>query len=156
MRTTPQVSFSVANRSINAVISSPTGGRPGGLGWRHFAATKRRCHRNNVPGVAIRQTRTGLGSIHDNAASTARSDHTSRGIGFARNTATSCRNTKISASFHADDRASNTNHDNTRTEITYTSRTATAADHHVRQTARSNQLTEFSTRTGTDRDHARR
>lgn len=91
-----------------------------------------------------------LGKIRDNAASTARSDQSNRGLGILRrSTTTSWRNAKISASFHADDRASNTNHDNIRTKIKYSSRTATAVDHHLRQIARSNPLTKFSTRTGT-------
>lgn len=65
-----------------------------------------------------------------------------------RNIATSSRMARISASFHAEDRANNANNANNRTKITCTSRTATAVDHHVQQSARSNRLAEFSTRTG--------
>jgi hypothetical protein len=78
------------------VISSLAGGRPGGLGGHHFAVTKRRRHRNNLAEMTIRQARRGVGSIRDNAASVARSDHANRGVGFAgRNTATPCRNASV-------------------------------------------------------------
>jgi len=64
--------------------------------------------------VTIRQARRPLGSIRDNVASRARSDHASRGLGFAlRSTATSCRKARISASFHAEDRANKANRANT-------------------------------------------
>jgi hypothetical protein len=52
MRTTPQRRFSRASRKINATSSSGIGGRPGGLGLRHFAPAIRRCQRDSVPGVA--------------------------------------------------------------------------------------------------------
>ncbi|WP_370935181.1 hypothetical protein [Amycolatopsis sp. cg13] len=48
MRTTPQVRFSIARRTISVVISSLIGGRPGGFGWRHCLDTSRRCHHSNV------------------------------------------------------------------------------------------------------------
>jgi hypothetical protein len=52
----------------------------------------------------------------DNAASTARSVHSSRGFAFARcSTATSCRSTGISVSFDADDLANSTSQENTAT-----------------------------------------
>jgi hypothetical protein len=42
--------FSVASRSISAVISALTGGRPVRFGQVHFRVTKRRCHLSTVPG----------------------------------------------------------------------------------------------------------
>jgi hypothetical protein len=47
--TTPHRVFSRARRRIRATSSSGTGGRPGGLGWRHLAATSRRCQRLSAP-----------------------------------------------------------------------------------------------------------
>jgi len=94
--------------------SSGTGGRPGGLGWRHFAATSRRWQRNSVPGVTIRQARSPFGMILARAASTARSAQDMRGLGLARrSTATSCRSASISASLADEDRASSVSQDST-------------------------------------------
>ncbi|HLX50094.1 MAG TPA: hypothetical protein VKS82_17340, partial [Streptosporangiaceae bacterium] len=73
MRTTPHHRFSRASRRINATSSSGTGGRPGDLGWRHFAAAIRRCQRSSVPGVTIRHARSAFGRTRASAASTARS-----------------------------------------------------------------------------------
>ena len=61
--TTPHRVFSRARRRISATSSSGIGGRPGGLGWRHFAATRRRCQRSSVPGVTIRRARSPFGMI---------------------------------------------------------------------------------------------
>jgi hypothetical protein len=89
-RTTPQVRFSVARRTISAVISSLTRGRPTDFGWRHFPATSRRCHRSNVAGVTRRRSLRDCGRSRARAASTARSAQPSRGQGFVRrSTATS-------------------------------------------------------------------
>jgi hypothetical protein len=49
--TAPQRRFSRASRTINATSSSGIGGRPGGLGWLHFAAAMRRCQRGSVVGA---------------------------------------------------------------------------------------------------------
>jgi hypothetical protein len=61
--------FSRASRRISVVSSSGIGGRPGGLGWRHFAAAMRRCQRSSVPGVAIRRARSAFGRTRASAAS---------------------------------------------------------------------------------------
>jgi hypothetical protein len=149
MGTTPHVRFSVAGLTTNAMISSLTGGRPGGVGWCHFPATNRRCDRSNVSGDTVRHVPIAVGGQRDNAAGMARSDQNSRGVGFARrNTGTSWRNAKISVSFHADDRDSNTNHDDSRIKIEYSNRTITTSDHGSPQITRSNPIAEFSTRTG--------
>ena len=84
MRTTPQRRFSRASRKISAASSSGIGGRPGGLGWRHFAAAMRRCQRSSVPGVTIRRARSAFGKTPASAASTARSLQDKRGLGVAR------------------------------------------------------------------------
>jgi len=113
-RTTPQRRFSRASRKINATSSSLTGGRPGGLGWRHLAAAMRRCQRSSVPGVTIRHDRNAFGSTRASAASKALLLQDKCGPGFARRrTATSCRSTSISASLDAEDRASSASHDTT-------------------------------------------
>jgi len=92
--------------------SSGIGGRPGGLGWRHFAAAMRRCQRSSVPGVTIRHARSAFGRTWVSAASTARSVQDKRGLGFARRSiATSCRSMSISASLDEEDRASSASHD---------------------------------------------
>ena len=112
--TTPHRVFSRARRTISATSSSGTGGRPGGLGWRHFAATRRRCQRSSVPGVTIRRARSPFGMILASAASTARSVQDMRGLGFARrSTATSCRSASISTSLADEDRASSASQDST-------------------------------------------
>ena len=112
--TTPHRVFSRARRTISATSSSGTGGRPGGLGWRHLAATRRRCQRSSVPGVTIRRARSAFGMILVSAASTARSVQDMRGLGFARrSTATSCRSASISTSLCDEDRASSASQDNT-------------------------------------------
>jgi hypothetical protein len=80
----------------------------------HFLVTMRRCQRSNVAGVTTRCKRKPFGSIRDNAASMARSVHSSRGLGFTRRSmATSWRRTRISASLDADDRASSASQDST-------------------------------------------
>ncbi len=120
-------SGSAANRTMIAITASGTGGRPGGRGCRHRAATSRRCHRSSVPGVTIRCARSTFGSTWASAAKTARSGHDSRGFGLVRGrTATSCRSASISASFDADDRASRAIHENTWTTSRYGNRAATA------------------------------
>ena len=113
--TTPHRVFSRARRKISATSSPGRGGRPGGLGWRHFAATRRRCQRSSVPGVTIRRAHSPFGMILVSAASTARSVRDMRGLGFVRrSTATSCRSASISASLADDeDRASNASQDTT-------------------------------------------
>jgi hypothetical protein len=94
--------------------SSGIGGRPGGLGWRHFAAISLRCQRRSVPGVTIRCARSARGGMRASAASTARSGQVVLGLGFARRrTATSWRSASISASFVADDLAKRTSQDST-------------------------------------------
>ena len=80
--TTAQRRFSRASRTINATRSSGIGGRPGGLGWRHFAAAMRRCQRSNVPGVTIRHVRSAFGKTRASAASTARSVQDKCGLGI--------------------------------------------------------------------------
>jgi hypothetical protein len=112
--TTPHRVFSRARRTISATSSSGTGGRPGALGWRHLAATSRRCQRSSVPGVTIRRARSPLGMILASAARTARSVQDIRGLGFARrSTATSCRSASISTSLCDEDRASSASQDST-------------------------------------------
>ena len=112
--TTPHRVFSRARRTINAASSSGIGGRPGDLGWRHFAATMRWCQRNNVLGVTIRRVRSPLGMILASAASTARSVQDMRGLGSVRRgTATSCRSASISTSLADEDRANSTSQDTT-------------------------------------------
>jgi len=105
--TTPHRAFSRARRTISATSSSGNGGRPGALGWRHLAATSRRCQRISVPGVTIRRARSPLGMILASAARTARSVQDIRGPGFVRrSTATSCRSASISTSLADENRAS--------------------------------------------------
>ena len=70
IRTTPQVRFCRAGRTISSTRSSASGGRPGGLGWRHFAVRRRRCPANRVPGVMIRCPRSHFGNSRAKAAST--------------------------------------------------------------------------------------
>jgi len=112
--TTPRRVFSRARRRISATSSSGTGGRPGGLGWHHFAATRRRCQRSSVPGVTIRRVRSPFGMILVSAASTARSVQDMCGLGFARrSTATSCRSASISTSLDDADRATSASQDST-------------------------------------------
>jgi hypothetical protein len=107
------VRFSVARRTISSVISSLIGGRPGGRGWRHFAATSLRCQRSKIAGVTTRHERKAFGRSRDKAASTARSAQLSCGRGLVRrSTATSWRSASISASLDAEDRASSANQDN--------------------------------------------
>jgi hypothetical protein len=97
-------------------MSSPSGGRPGERGWVHFFVTMRLCQRSSVAGVTIRCSRRLFGSIRGNAASTARSVHSSFGFGVVRrNTATSCRSTRISAFSAACDLVNNASHDSTAT-----------------------------------------
>jgi hypothetical protein len=85
-----------------------------GLGWRHFAATRRRCQRSSVPGVTIRQGRSPLGMILVSAARTARSVQDMRGLGFARrSTVTSCLSASISTSLADEDRAASASQDST-------------------------------------------
>src|SRR5581483_8276040 len=84
MRTTPQVRFWLASRTISSANSLSSGGRPGDRGWVHFLVTIRRCQRSSVPGVTTRYRRRSLGSIRDSAASRARSVQSSRGSGFTR------------------------------------------------------------------------
>ena len=113
-RTTPQQRFSRASRKISATSSSVIGGRPGGLGWRHFATAMRRCQRSSVPGVTIRRARSAFGSTRASAASTARSLQDRCGLAVVRrSTATSCRSTSISASLDEEDRVSSASHDTT-------------------------------------------
>lgn len=112
--TTPHREFSRARRRISAMSSSGTGGRPGALDWRHFAATSRRCQRNNVPGVTIRQARSPLGMILASAARMARSAQDMCGPGLDRlSTATSCRSASVSTSLADEDRASSASQDST-------------------------------------------
>jgi hypothetical protein len=114
---------------------------PGDRGWVHFLVTMRRCQRSSVPGVTIRCRRKPFGSIRDNAASTARSVHSSRGFGFTRrSTATSWRRTSISAFFDADDRASSASQDSTATANRQIRLTCTMPHHR-----RSEPVTEFRT-----------
>jgi hypothetical protein len=112
--TTPHRVFSRARRTISATSSSGTGGRPGGRGWRHLAATSRRCQRRSVPGVTICRVRSAFGMILVSAANTARSVQDIRGLGFARrSTATSCRSASIFTSLADEDRASSASQDST-------------------------------------------
>jgi hypothetical protein len=112
--TTPHRVFSRARRRISATSSSGTGGRPGGLGWRHFAATRRRCQRSSAPGVTMRRARSALGMFLVSAARTARPVQDIRGLGVVRrSTATSCRSASISTSLADEDRASSASQDST-------------------------------------------
>jgi hypothetical protein len=114
MRTTPQVLFSVARRTMSETSSQGIGGRPRGLGWVHLRATSRLCQRSSVPGVTKRHPRTDVGSIRANAANTARSGQPSRGFVFARrSTAISWRRASNSASFADDERANRASQNNT-------------------------------------------
>jgi len=95
----PHDRFSRASRSIRAASSSDRGGLPLRFGYVQFRATRRRWHRNTVPGVTSRWLRSGLGSRRISAARTARSAQSSRGRGLVRrSTATSWRSTSNSAS----------------------------------------------------------
>jgi hypothetical protein len=117
--TTPHRVFSGARRTISATSSSCTGGRPGGLGWRHLAATRRRCQRKSVPGVTIRRACRHLGMTLASAARRARSVQDIRGLGFVRrSTATSWRSASISASLDDEDRGSSASRDSTVTSST--------------------------------------
>jgi hypothetical protein len=112
IRTTPQRVLSLASLTIRSANSPASGGRPGALGWVHFLVTRRRCQRSRVPGVTIRRLRSTVGRIRASAASSARSVQSIFGLGLPRrSTATSCRRTRISASFDADDRADKASHD---------------------------------------------
>jgi len=112
--TTPHRVFSRARRKISATSSPGTGGRPGGLGWRQFAATRRRCQRSSVPGVTIRRVRSPFGMILVSAASTARSVQDMCGPGSARrSTVTSCLSASISTSLDDEDRATSASQDST-------------------------------------------
>ena len=116
MRRYPQRGFCLASSSTRARTSSATGGRPGALGYVHVLLTRRRCQASRVPGVTIRCSRRRPGSSPAKAASTARSAQ--RGLGRAtcrRKIATSCRGTRISASFTASLRASSASQPSTRT-----------------------------------------
>lgn len=108
--------FSVARRTTSSTSSSPSGARSGDQGRVHFLVTMRWRQRSSVPGVTIRCSHRPFGSNRDNAASTARSVHSSRGVGFARRkTATSRRSTSISAFFAACELANSASHDMTAT-----------------------------------------
>jgi hypothetical protein len=105
--TTPHRVFSRASRKISATSSSGTGGRPGGFGWRHLAATGAGGSAAACPVSRSDGTRSARGRIRASAAATAVSLHDSRSLGFARHsTAISCRSARISASLDAGDRAS--------------------------------------------------
>ena len=64
IRTTPHRRFSLARRRISAMTSSESDGRPGGFGWRQFAATILLCERRSVPGVTILCSRSAFGSTN--------------------------------------------------------------------------------------------
>ena len=53
IRTAPHQRLSLVRHEISAVSSSEIGGRPGGFGRRHVAATILLCQRTSVPGVTI-------------------------------------------------------------------------------------------------------
>jgi len=113
----PQAGFSRVIRTTRSTSAGGVGGRPGGRGWRHFAATNRRCQDNSVPGVTIRCARSCFGNNRASAAITALSLH----VGFGgpacrRSTVVSCHSTNISTSFDAGDRANSTNQDKTVTK----------------------------------------
>lgn len=102
IRVYPHDGLSPASRRISSTSSSPIGGRPGGRGCRHLAATNLRCHRSTVPGATSRWARRCLGSSRISAANNARSVQSSRGVGLVRrSTATSWRNTINSTSLAA-------------------------------------------------------
>lgn len=85
------------------------GGLPGGFGCVHLRATMRWCQAGSVRGETIRCSRNGRGSSLANAASTAGSAQSGFGAGsWRRSTDISCRSTRISTSFAADDRAGRT------------------------------------------------
>ena len=114
----PQPLFPVASRSISAVISALTGGRPVRSGQVRFRVTRRRRHRSTVPGVTSRCSRSLLGRRRISAAGTARSAQSSRGRGLMRRrTATSCRSASSSAFFDADERPSRTSQSQMRMKI---------------------------------------
>jgi hypothetical protein len=109
------------------------GSRPplrGPRGWVQRRFTRSRCHRKMVAGVTMRFRRQMGDSNRVSAANTARSAHDSRGLRtWRRNTATSCRSTRISTSFDRELRASSPSQDMTCRKIRYNSRTATTGDH---------------------------
>ena len=58
----------VASRSISAVISALTGGRPAHCGWVQWRETRRRCQRRTVPGATSRCIRSRGGRRRISAA----------------------------------------------------------------------------------------
>jgi hypothetical protein len=141
--------FSRARRRISATSSSSTGGRPGGLGWRHFTATRRRCERSSVPGVTIRRARSPFGMVLVSAASTARSVQDMRGLGFARrSTAASCRSASISTSLDDEDRATSASQDSTVTRSRASQRDTRGCRSCRCRSPRSNPAAEYSATTG--------
>ena len=62
IRTAPHRRLSLARHEISAVTLSEIGGRPGGFGQRHVAATILQRQRPSVPGVTIRCPRSTRGN----------------------------------------------------------------------------------------------
>jgi hypothetical protein len=93
-------------------------------------AIRRRCQASKVPGVTGRLPRRADGSRRARAARTARSAQSGRaGSPGRRSTITSCRRTRISASFDAWLRPSRTSQPHTRTMTKYSRRKDTNRDH---------------------------
>src|SRR6266568_3402865 len=126
----PQAGFLPASRSTSSRISWQVPGRPGRLGQVHLRVTRRRCQASRVPGVTSRLPRSAAGSSRASAARTARSAQSGPGRAtWRRSTITSCRSTRISASFDAWLRPSRTSQPNTWTMTKYIRRTDTNRDH---------------------------
>jgi hypothetical protein len=80
-------------------------------GWIQCCLTRSRCHRKIVAGMRIRCSWQAGDRSRVSAANTARSAHDSRGLRtWRRNTATSCRSTRISTFFELELRASSPSH----------------------------------------------
>jgi hypothetical protein len=99
-------------------------------GWVQRCVTKSRCHRKIVAGVTIRGSSQARDNSRVSAANTARSTHDSCDrLTWRRNTATSCRRTRISAFFDRELRASSPSQATRCRKTRYSNRSATAGDH---------------------------
>jgi hypothetical protein len=129
MRRYPQRGFCRANCRTSSRTSSGIEGRPAVFGWVHLFLIRRRCQASRVPGVTIRCRRRRAGSSRARAAITARSAQSGFGRStWRRRTATSCRSTRISASFELSLRARSANQPNSLTMRRYVRRITTSAE----------------------------
>jgi len=116
IRATPQARFCVASRRSTRrvrrrAVAVPVTGA-GSTSWSPCGGASTATFQGSRPGARASPSP----APRDNAASMARSVHSSRGLGFTRrSTATSWPRTRISVSFDADDRASSASQDSTAT-----------------------------------------